>query len=47
VPIELGPVPRNGASGPIVGIYARDPDQNLIEISTYETERPEAAPVRG
>jgi catechol 2,3-dioxygenase-like lactoylglutathione lyase family enzyme len=33
VPIELGPVDRSGATGPIRSIYLRDPDQNLIEIS--------------
>ena len=33
VPVEDGPVPRTGATGPIVSIYLRDPDGNLIEIS--------------
>lgn len=35
VPILEGPVPRTGALGPITSVYFRDPDQNLIEVSTY------------
>ena len=34
VPIEIGPVPRTGATGPIMSLYLRDPDGNLIEVST-------------
>lgn len=33
VEIEIGPVPRTGATGPIQSVYIRDPDGNLIEIS--------------
>jgi catechol 2,3-dioxygenase-like lactoylglutathione lyase family enzyme len=35
VAIEIGPVDRTGATGAIRSVYIRDPDQNLIEISTY------------
>jgi catechol 2,3-dioxygenase-like lactoylglutathione lyase family enzyme len=35
VPVEEGPVGRTGATGPIRSIYFRDPDRNLIEVSTY------------
>ncbi|MBO9477968.1 VOC family protein [Shimia sp. R11_0] len=34
--IEEGPVPRTGAMGPITSVYLRDPDQNLIEVATYD-----------
>ena len=35
IEILEGPVPRTGAAGPIVSIYFRDPDLNLIEVSNY------------
>ncbi len=35
VAVELGPVKRTGATGPIESLYLRDPDGNLVEISTY------------
>ncbi|MGG1230704.1 VOC family protein [Bacillus halotolerans] len=35
VNIEQGPVKRTGALGPIISVYIRDPDQNLVEISEY------------
>ncbi|WP_433220743.1 VOC family protein [Microtetraspora malaysiensis] len=36
VQVAEGPVPRTGAQGPITSTYVRDPDGNLIEISTYD-----------
>ncbi|GAB2486299.1 hypothetical protein GCM10027187_62370 [Streptosporangium sandarakinum] len=42
VPIETGPVTRTGATGPITSVYLRDPDRNLVEISTYDAGRPQA-----
>ena len=36
VPVEEGPVARTGATGPITSVYFRDPDGNLVEISTYD-----------
>ncbi|MBK9020036.1 MAG: VOC family protein [Sulfuritalea sp.] len=33
VDIEEGPVTRTGATGPILSVYIRDPDGNLIEVS--------------
>ncbi|MEJ0046993.1 MAG: VOC family protein [Rhodospirillales bacterium] len=35
VTIELGPVKKLGALGEMQSIYCRDPDGNLIEISSY------------
>ncbi|MCK8783435.1 VOC family protein [Roseomonas sp. NAR14] len=35
VSIEIGPVPRTGALGPFTSVYCRDPDGNLIELSSY------------
>ncbi len=36
VDIIEGPVRRTGANGPILSFYCRDPDLNLIEISSYQ-----------
>ena len=33
VAVEIGPVARTGATGPISSLYLRDPDGNLIEVS--------------
>jgi catechol 2,3-dioxygenase-like lactoylglutathione lyase family enzyme len=35
VPVEVGPVERAGALGPMLSVYFRDPDQNLVEVSRY------------
>ena len=33
VAITEGPVRRTGATGPILSVYFRDPDNNLVEVS--------------
>ncbi|EKE75672.1 VOC family protein [Gallaecimonas xiamenensis] len=33
IALEAGPVERTGATGPLLSIYLRDPDHNLIELS--------------
>lgn len=38
VAIIDGPVPRTGASGPIMSIYFRDPDRNLVEVANVVAE---------
>lgn len=35
VNILLGPVDKEGALGPMRSVYCRDPDGNLIEVSSY------------
>ena len=35
VAIIEGPVPKTGATGPMMSVYFRDPDGNLIEVSNY------------
>ena len=36
VKVIEGPVQRNGARGPVVSVYFRDPDLNLVEVCNYE-----------
>lgn len=38
VAVVEGPVAKTGAVGPIRSVYFRDPDDNLIEVSTYGTD---------
>jgi catechol 2,3-dioxygenase-like lactoylglutathione lyase family enzyme len=38
IEILEGPVPRTGATGPIMSVYTRDPDGNLIEVSSYDSK---------
>ena len=35
VPVEVGPVTKQGALGAMRSVYLRDPDANLVEISVY------------
>jgi PhzF family phenazine biosynthesis protein len=44
VRIELGPVTKQGALGPIESVYFRDLDENLVEVSNYHDRvEPETA----
>ncbi|MBT3400145.1 MAG: VOC family protein [Rhodospirillaceae bacterium] len=36
IEIIQGPVPRTGATGPIISVYFRDPDGNLIEVANAD-----------
>ncbi|WP_421709641.1 VOC family protein [Algihabitans sp.] len=36
IPLVAGPVPRVGALGPVTSLYIRDPDDNLVEVATYD-----------
>jgi catechol 2,3-dioxygenase-like lactoylglutathione lyase family enzyme len=38
VTVTEGPVTKTGALGPMTSYYCRDPDGNLIEISSYHAD---------
>lgn len=42
VTIIEGPVPKTGATGPLLSVYFRDPDDNLVEVSNHLFEAPSA-----
>ena len=46
VPVIEGPGRRSSAEGPIDSIYIRDPDGNLVEISTPADRGDELLPIR-
>jgi catechol 2,3-dioxygenase-like lactoylglutathione lyase family enzyme len=37
VPIVVGPLKKIGATGPLLSVYIRDPDGNLVEISNRQS----------
>lgn len=39
VEIIAGPVERTGAVGSLTSVYVRDPDDNLVEIATYDESK--------
>jgi len=44
VAIAEGPVRKTGALGPMMSVYFRDPDGNLVEVSNYAEAGAESAP---
>lgn len=44
IPLADGPVRRTGARGPILSVYIRDPDGNLIEIANPVDEDANTTP---
>lgn len=40
VTIIEGPVAKTGATGPLLSVYFRDPDQNLVEVSNLQPAAP-------
>lgn len=39
IPIALGPVTKHGSKGKMTSVYVRDPDGNLVEISSYDNKK--------
>ncbi len=44
VVIAAGPVEKTGALGPMMSVYFRDPDGNLVEVSNYPAGAAASAP---
>lgn len=44
VTVVEGPCEQKGALGPMVSVYFRDPDGNLIEIASYDEDRDQPVP---
>ena len=38
VTLVAGPVAKTGAKGPMQSVYFRDPDENLVEVSSYAAQ---------
>jgi catechol 2,3-dioxygenase-like lactoylglutathione lyase family enzyme len=39
VTVLRGPSQQTGALGPMTSVYFHDPDGNLVEVASYQSER--------